>query len=188
MAWRGKQLVDGDGVARVLMHLRGERLRLRAAREEDCRLLWEWANDPEVRSVSFSSDPIPWVHHVQWFKSKLASAYCQILVAIDGNERPVGQVRFDINGKEAIISVSVDRKFRGKGLGTEMIRLATQQFFNNSDVDVIHAYIKSDNKASVKAFKKAGFEFIGKTDVKGHEALHFVLQRNGSQDENEQSY
>lgn len=184
MAQRGRQLVDGDGVARVLMHLRGERLRLRAAREEDCGLLWEWANDPEVRSVSFSSDPIPWEHHVQWFKSRLASAHCQILIAIDGNESPVGQARFDINGKEAIISIGVDRKFRSKGLGTEMIRLAVQQLFNGSDVDVVHAHIKPDNEASIKAFKKAGFEFLSKIDVKGHKALHFILRRCGG-DENE---
>ncbi|MBI4644486.1 MAG: UDP-2,4-diacetamido-2,4,6-trideoxy-beta-L-altropyranose hydrolase, partial [Deltaproteobacteria bacterium] len=71
MSRRGRNLVDGQGVWRVLNHLGLETITLRAAVKDDCRMLWEWANDPEVRKNSFSSDPIPWEQHVSWFESKL---------------------------------------------------------------------------------------------------------------------
>jgi len=35
-------------------------LRLRPVCADDCRMIWEWANDPLVRSQSFANDPIPW--------------------------------------------------------------------------------------------------------------------------------
>ena len=47
MSKNGRQLIDGEGADRVLLHLTGNRLRLREAREGDRELLWHWANDPE---------------------------------------------------------------------------------------------------------------------------------------------
>ena len=71
MARHSQELVDGEGADRVLMQVKSKMLSLRQVREDDCRLLWEWANDPEVRAVSFLSEPILWDQHVQWFKSKI---------------------------------------------------------------------------------------------------------------------
>ena len=57
---QSRALVDGYGAARVVAVLRGRpSLRLVALRR-DGRLLWEWANDPEVRAASFSSAPVSW--------------------------------------------------------------------------------------------------------------------------------
>jgi UDP-2,4-diacetamido-2,4,6-trideoxy-beta-L-altropyranose hydrolase len=36
---------------------------LKRATQEDCRLIWKWANDPDVRAASFSSKPIPYDTH-----------------------------------------------------------------------------------------------------------------------------
>jgi spore coat polysaccharide biosynthesis predicted glycosyltransferase SpsG len=68
MANRGRECVDGDGVDRILMRLRGESLRLRRVRAEDVELLWQWANDPAVRRASFSQQSITWDEHVRWFE------------------------------------------------------------------------------------------------------------------------
>jgi RimJ/RimL family protein N-acetyltransferase len=54
------------------------------------------------------------------------------------------------------MSISLDRKFRGKGYGSSLIRLASQELFEVSDVEVIHASIKEGNEAAIGAFKKAG--------------------------------
>ncbi len=47
--------MDGFGAERVISAIQGANLGLRRVEEADCRLLWEWANEPEVRSASFSS-------------------------------------------------------------------------------------------------------------------------------------
>jgi UDP-2,4-diacetamido-2,4,6-trideoxy-beta-L-altropyranose hydrolase len=181
MAQRGQELVDGEGAARVLMYLNGERFRLRQVREDDCRLLWEWANDPDVRKASFSSELIPWEEHLQWFKSKLGDPNCLFFIAVDGIDVPIGQVRFDIvrEKKEAVISVSIDRKFRGKGYASAIIQLASQMLFRLSEVNVIHAYIKQNNAASIRAFMKAGYRESGVTLINGHQAAHLLLQKQG---------
>jgi len=43
MSCKAQELVDGEGVERLVMHLKGHKLRLRAVKEEDCKLLWELA-------------------------------------------------------------------------------------------------------------------------------------------------
>src|SRR6185295_9238731 len=43
LAQRCNTLLDGDGVDRVMVHLRGDKIRLRKVREADKYLLWEWA-------------------------------------------------------------------------------------------------------------------------------------------------
>jgi len=178
MAQRGQQLVDGEGVTRVLMHIKGKTLRLRRVCEDDCSLLWEWANDPDVRAVSFSAEPIPWEHHVQWFKSKLNDPNCFFYVALDSEGVPVGQVRYDIDGNQTVIAVSIDQKFCGKGYGSAAIWLASQELFGASNIDMIHAYVKRGNEASARAFMKAGFRDMGITTVREHQAIHLALRRD----------
>jgi RimJ/RimL family protein N-acetyltransferase len=152
-------------------------LKLRQISEEDCKLIWTWANDPEVRAVSFSSEAIPYEDHVTWFESKLNDPSCYFYIAEDTNHEPVGQVRYDREGTEATISISLDKKFRGKGYGPSLLRLASQRFFEVCDAEVIHAYIKEGNEASIGAFKKAGFNPIGTSRKNNHQPHHLVLRK-----------
>jgi RimJ/RimL family protein N-acetyltransferase len=140
-------------------------------------MLWEWNNELEVRAVSFSPEAISYEHHVSWFESKLHDPSCYFYIAEDTNHEPVGQVRYELEGTEAEISISLDRKSRGKGHGSSLIRLASQEFFEVSDVKVIHAYIKEGNEAATRAFKKAGFISIGITRKSKQQAHHFVLRK-----------
>ena len=151
-------------------------LHLRRVRKDDCRLLWEWANDPEVRAFSFSSEPIPWEEHIRWFQSKLNEADCIFYIAMDSDMIPIGQVRYDIDRNEALISVSIDRKFRSKGYGSQTIRLASKRLLSIANVKVLHAYVKPNNGAAMRAFVKAGFQKGVTTAVRGHEAVHFALR------------
>ncbi|MEW5947889.1 MAG: UDP-2,4-diacetamido-2,4,6-trideoxy-beta-L-altropyranose hydrolase [Thermodesulfobacteriota bacterium] len=177
MARSGRNLVDGEGAARVVKCLQGGEMELRPASVDDCRLLWKWANDPETREVSFSPESIKWEDHVKWLESKLGDPDCVFLVASNGAGTSIGQVRFDVDGGEAIISVSVDKAFRKRGYGNRIIRLACGKVFETARIGSIHAYVKEGNYGSAKAFLKAGFKRSGICIVKGQKALHFVLER-----------
>jgi spore coat polysaccharide biosynthesis predicted glycosyltransferase SpsG/RimJ/RimL family protein N-acetyltransferase len=178
MARRGPALVDGSGVDRTLMRLRGIRTRLRRACEEDARLLWEWANDSEVRAVSFSPDPIPWDQHLEWFRARLRSPDCIFFIAVDEGEVPIGQVRFDLNGDEAVISIGLDAKCRGKGYGSAIIERASRRLYQISSARLIHAYVKPDNRASLKVFAKAGFRSTQTKLIRGQPAIDMILSRD----------
>ena len=152
-------------------------IQFRQASGKDCRLIWKWATDPEVRAVSFSRETFPYEEHVKWYETKLADEDCYIYIAENINQESVGQIRFELNGQEAHISVSLDRKFRGRGHGSKVIELASKTFLGSTDAKAIHAYIKIDNAASIAAFKKAGFSFVDKRLVKNQPAHHLVLTR-----------
>jgi RimJ/RimL family protein N-acetyltransferase len=173
----GRATVDGEGARRVVKQLRQSALRLRRVSENDSRLLWEWANDPDVRAVSFSTTQIPWDDHVRWFRGKLDDPRCFFYLALDGEGLPVGQIRFDINAERATISVSMERNSRGLGYGSRVIELASRQLFADAPVQSIVAYVKADNHASARAFVKAGYAQTDEEDAGGQRALQFVMQR-----------
>lgn len=184
MSLQSQQLVDVDGVNRVLMYMKNQSVRFRKVHETDCKLLWDWANDLHVRTVSFHQAQIPWEEHVRWFKSKITNPNFLFLIAMDSIDRPIGQARFDLDkkNKEAVISVSVDRKYRGRGYGSTMIRLASQKLFHLSRINLIHAYIKKNNEASIHAFVKAGYKEAGVTEIQGHQSIHLLLQKKQGKD------
>ena len=154
-------------------------LRLEHARRDHCELIWRWANDPVVRAASFSSARIPWEAHVEWFEEKLRDANCIMFVALDGLDAPAGQVRFDFRGElEAVINLSISSNHRGRGFGSRLISSAVERLFHSTAVQTVHAYIKTNNQASVLSFERAGFEKLSAEVFKGNEALHYVLSRD----------
>lgn len=176
MAQRGRDLVDGYGVDRVLGALAGRSIEFRDARREDCSLIYQWANDPDVRRWSFSSRPVAWGDHVVWFERKLQDPCHLFFIAQDLSGRPIGQARFEIEGDDshAIISISLDRGARGRGLGCVMILKAIEALLKRWSVSRVDAYIKSDNALSISAFEGAGFQRGGTRTVKGHDSLYYA--------------
>ncbi|MHC5936951.1 UDP-2,4-diacetamido-2,4,6-trideoxy-beta-L-altropyranose hydrolase [Nostoc sp.] len=172
-----QELVDGKGSNRVLSYLKDNFFQLRSVQQNDCRLLWEWSNAPEVRAVSFSSKSILWEHHVQWFKSKLINPNCIFYIAINKNDVPIGQIRYDIKNHEATVSMSIDPKFRNQNYGSSLIKLACKQIFYDSDITRINAYIKPSNQASIRAFSKAGFQSMGINTLQGHQAILLIIDK-----------
>lgn len=150
-------------------------LTLRLANQEDCRRLWEWANDPDVRNFSFSSEPILWEDHVRWFNLKLNDSNCIIYIALNKQGSEIGQIRYDlINQKDAIISIIVDKEYRHQGYGTKLILLGSDKIFTITNIQTLNAYVKPTNHASRRAFIKAGFQDMGSSTIHGNIAIHLV--------------
>jgi RimJ/RimL family protein N-acetyltransferase len=177
MSQNGRNLVDGEGVARVRKFLVDNGITLRRVRREDCTLLWDWANAPEVRAASFSSEPIPWEEHVRWFESKINDENCFFFLAVNQQSAPIGQVRFDREGKEAIISVSIAKKFRGMSYGSLLIEMASRKLFAITNISQINAYIRIENEISKHAFAKAGYEERDQLVMHGHPALQLTFTK-----------
>ncbi|MEA5616583.1 UDP-2,4-diacetamido-2,4,6-trideoxy-beta-L-altropyranose hydrolase [Cronbergia sp. UHCC 0137] len=177
MSRLSQKLIDGQGNQRVVKYLKQNLLKLRFASHQDSGLLWEWANDSDVRAVSFSSEPINWEDHVKWFNAKLIDSNCIFYIAIDYNNIPIGQVRYDIRNNQAVISISIASQFRYQGYGSYLIKIAQEKLFKDSNVYQINAYIKPDNQTSIQVFTKVGFQSIGTTIIKGQQAVHLFKTR-----------
>ena len=173
-----KTLVDAQGASRVMMHMMGEKLRLREVCDKDCRLLWEWANDPVVQASAFTPNPISWDEHVSWFQRKIVEPNCLIYIIMDEHGEPVGQVRFDTDSQgSAEINISIDAKERKKGYGSDALKLACQYALQACNIEKVLAHIKKDNKASIRAFTRAGFIDKGLEDFKGHKAVEMMWEQ-----------
>lgn len=157
----------------------GAGLALRAAVDGDCRLLFDWANDPETRRMSFSERPIAWEEHRRWFAERLRDPRCLLYILCVSDGTPIGLVRFDVDQRrEAVLSLVVAPERRGRGHGAAAIRLATQESRRARGVTVVRAYVRPENRASVLAFEKAGYHGPERVDYRGGAALVFYSGRS----------
>jgi UDP-2,4-diacetamido-2,4,6-trideoxy-beta-L-altropyranose hydrolase len=171
-------LVDGKGAHRVITAMMDKQVTIRNADAGDIQLLWEWANEPAVRAASFSRDPIPWGDHQHWMERRLADPHTRLYVGIDSADLPVGQVRFDLHGSDAILSVTVDPKFRGRGYSPVLLSQSCSKLFRETPTVLVEAFVKPDNVASLRAFIRAGFTETGQTLQKGQPAVRFAIRRD----------
>ena len=174
MAERGQRLVDGEGAERVAATLAGERLRLRKVRGEDCQALWTWRNEELVRAMSLSSEPITWDRHRSWFRAKLADPRCFMFLGVNCEERPVGEVRFDLEEHaNAEVSIAVGEEWRGRGYGTALLAAGMRKIIR-AGVRVVHALIKPANLASIRMFERLGFRLAGELETGRAKVLHYL--------------
>jgi RimJ/RimL family protein N-acetyltransferase len=168
---QGPALVDGHGAARVrdalLALVGGERppvpLRQRPATTADADLLRTWRNDPGVRAVSVSSDPIAADEHARWLERVLGDPDRTLLV-VERAGVPVATVRFDRDPRaaEAEISVTVDPGARAAGLGRRVLRESTErELASRPGLRRVTALVHADNTASLRAFAAAGYAPAG---------------------------
>ena len=150
-------------------------LDIRKITEKDLVLIYEWANDPIVRSQSFNTELISLESHSEWFKRKLADDNCYFYMILN-DSKPMGQIRFDLLEGIAMISYSISKNFRGQGYGNEMLRVAINQF-NGECLYCrnIYAKVKSENNASTKIFNNLGFSLDKKSD---DSSLLYILDNN----------
>ena len=145
---------------------------LRAARADDCSLVYEWATEPFVRRMSFSTGDIAFDDHERWFAAKLADPACAYFIATDAVGEPLGQVRFDrLEAGDGVISMLVAPAHRGRGVGATAIAAASAKVLQSGHTGRILAYIKPVNVASIRAFARAGYSAPVETNYDGHPAL-----------------
>lgn len=163
------------------MAVGNQALKLCPVTPDDCRTIWEWANDPVTREKSFYSAHIDWDVHRQWFRARLEDDNCSFYIVRDEHDLAVGQIRFEIDGDTAVVSVSVAQDQRGRGLGSPIISLGSSHLFNECKmVTVIYAYIKGGNEASVKVFRRSGYEIAEIVEINGSPAIRMDLQRDSA--------
>jgi RimJ/RimL family protein N-acetyltransferase len=138
----------------------------RMAEFEDAEMYYQWANDDIVRRNSYEQKKIYLDEHIKWFKKKLASSACFFYLFMEGGT-PMGQVRIEKMEDETIIGISIDFKYRGKGLGVKMLNMACEDYFSKFPKATIVAYVKEENMASYVVFKEAKFVNDVSVVVKG---------------------
>jgi spore coat polysaccharide biosynthesis protein SpsF len=132
--------------------------KLRKATESDLNLLFNWANDEDVRRNSITNHTITFDEHSAWFSKKINSADC-VMFILEVEQEPAGLIRFDYNNTERVweIGYSIANNFRGKGLSKVLVK-DSMELLNKFPVV---AYVKTDNLKSQKVFAGLQFQDVG---------------------------
>ena len=125
--------------------------------ESDAQLIFEWANDDDVRSNAINTHKIKWEDHINWFNKKLCSVNTYMFIGFL-QDKPVGQIRFDKENGDYIIDYSISKIHRGRGLGTEIVKEGIKILSEliSKPFRVI-AQVKEENIASIKVFTRLHF-------------------------------
>lgn len=160
---RARQLSDGVGAERIVeAALQASNappvFRLRKAAARDCRKIYELSNSPGVRANSIDTSKIAWAGHKRWYAGKIEDPAYLFLVAEVRDF--AGQLRYEVSGEEALVSISISDLFRGRGLAAPLLTAGNRELFSAfPGVRRINAYIRPGNRASIKAFERAGYKY-----------------------------
>lgn len=98
---------------------------------------------------------VTWQEHQEWFSDVLNQKNHILLIV----EPDAGVVRLDRHDDFAVISIYLLPAFRGKGYGQALIQEACALGFMEWSITAVCADVRMENKASIKAFLRAGFCF-----------------------------
>ncbi len=90
---------------------------------------------------------------------------------------PVGTIRYDIQEGNAIVSINMAPDQRRKHLGSQAVILSEEMVFQNPTIEIIHAFIRANNIASLKTFAKSGYINAGTVTVNNGQAYDYIKKR-----------
>lgn len=181
----GRKKVDGLGARRVVQSILDQMISrnggcyLRRALDSDATQVFNLSNERSVRINSIDQTPIKWQEHLQWYSDKINNEHSIYLLAFNGSDEFVGQVRFDLREDDAVISISINKNFRGKGLSSPLlIKSSFQLLKDRPNIKSILAYIRPTNTASIKAFLSATYFYSHEELIKEERYSVYKLARS----------
>lgn len=131
---------------------------LRQATYNDIDLLYQWANDKDVRKYSFSSHYITYKEHKDWYSQVLQRADTKQYIFLH-NGKPIGQIRITVQKGIGEISYSICKDYRGMGYGKKLLHLIKEQVKKDfPEIQRLQGKVKQENVGSQLAFQHTGFK------------------------------
>jgi len=168
-------LFNGKFINVVIHSKINENLSLRKMSPEDKYIIFEWANDEQVRANSFNSSSISFEEHSRWFEKKILDKSAWYYIC-ELNGEPVGLIRFDIRDNKLITGITIDKKYRGKKLSSKFLRKACEIVKKQTDLPIV-AYIKKVNIPSIKSFEKAGFTYHSDLIINNRDTYEYIYKQ-----------
>ncbi|GFO80938.1 MAG: N-acetyltransferase [Methyloceanibacter sp.] len=144
----------------------GKKVQLTEIRPEDKALLLTWINDPKLVRQHGPYRPICATSHDEWFASiGNDRAHLHFAIREVGNDAIVGLLQL-LHLHELFRSIELTVRLgseahRGRGLGVEAVKLATQFAFQDLNLHRVYLYVFADNLLAAKAYENAGFSIEG---------------------------
>lgn len=148
---------------------------LRRAEERDIPEIYEHLHRDYVKKYFSENESREWENHKKWYKFLINSPYFLLYVLEDVSGKFLGQLKFELDGETAIISIYMSKSSRGNGIGKEAILKGMEELaFYYENIEIVLAYILEENEASIKTFENSGFLFEKEEEYHGIEHLLYV--------------
>lgn len=148
------------------LRIQGEKVYLRPMTIEDTDRIVNWRNNPRVRNHFIYQKPFTREGHLAWIENKVNTGeVIQFIICENSTDRPVGSVYFrDINREHRKAEYGIfigEDDAAGKGVGSEVCRLACEYGFREEKWHKIMLRALSDNIVAIRSYEKAGFKREG---------------------------
>lgn len=142
--------------------------------KDDCDLVFSLSNDFIVRANSFSTKPIAYDSHCEWYKKIISDANTLFFLIFENNDF-VGQMRFNRDSAKSnncVISLSITENFRGKHISSDFLKIGIKELNSNwSNINYIIAEVKKENLPSNKMFSRNGFVLMSSEEFNKYKFL-----------------
>jgi GNAT superfamily N-acetyltransferase len=133
---------------------------LRPARPEDESLFLEWRNSTWSIALSGTQRAVTPEEHGRWFSETLAGVTRRLFV-IEEQGRPVGMIRYEVAGEEALeVTLAVIPERLGAGLGTAAFGDSLPLVAGWRPPRTILARVRRSNGRSLAFFRHLGFVVV----------------------------
>lgn len=147
------------------MNLTGMNISLRPLLKSDLAMMVEWNNDVELQKYVDCDLPPNLTELECWYAKNVPDRHYQIYVLQFTTGEVIGDLELDHicwNKREAELRIRIgQKKYWGKGLGSEALRLILDYFMGERAFNRIYLRVYDFNQRAICCYLKSGFRQIG---------------------------
>ncbi len=145
----------------------GERIYLSPMSIDDCQLYTKWLNDETLASgIGNFKFNINELGEKEWIENSCKKGEHGYSIIRKSDDKLIGayglELKDAISRRYHVGGFIGEINDRGKGYGTEALKLITKYAFEILNAETIYSGIYSFNEGSIKSAKKAGYSMCGK--------------------------
>lgn len=147
--------------------IEGKRVYLSPMNVEDTEIYTKWMNDEKVTDNLGTTNMLMTLYGERsWIESVNNSGKLQFSIILKENDEVIGNIGFnkiDPIFQNAEIGIFIgEEENRGKGYGTEALKLIIKYGFENQNLNNIMLRVVETNELAIGAYKNAGFKEFGR--------------------------
>lgn len=154
------------------------RFKVRKMKEEDIETVYKNLHLDFVNKYFKSIEKQKEVHknHDKWYRSHLSSKEYLIYIFENDSDEFVGLTSYQLLEDKALVSIYVNKDFRGKKYSKSILDLGILEFLthNKKNIEKIQANILEENSISKKIFIDLGFTLQNEVEI-GKDGLEYQV-------------
>lgn len=148
--------------------LKGDLVELRAMRDDDLELIFDWENRPELDYLGSEHEPLTEAQISNFINHSTGDIYTdgQLRLMIESNGKTIGCIdlfEFDAHNQRAGVGILIaEDEDRKNGFAKEALALLANYCFEVMNFKQLYCHIPVDNDTSLRLFSTCGFKETGR--------------------------